>query len=487
MRSIIGKKTRIAIGLAIILALMGAASAVAQGGLTYTSGVQVVNLESTMASITLKFYDPDGNLAGSLPDTISGNSSKTYFPLTGVSAGFKGSMVIEADKQVAAIANLITTDFSYNASTTGFSGGSTSFSLPLVMCNNNGFNTFFSVQNAGGGADANVTINYVPGSDGKSGVSEAATIKMGAAKTFDQTVGSTTKNCTDLAGSSGKFIGSATITSDQPVVATAMQLNTGSFKVLMGYNGFASGSATVSLPLVMANNNGFYTGIQVQNVSGSSTDVTIDYSPNTSGIFEPVNETFTLAAGASKTIIQNGAASSNGGKNDWTGKGKYIGAATVTSSPSQPLVAIVNQVSLGGGGLGPFGTAYEGFDPSTATANVSAPLVMANNSGYYTGIQVQNVGGSSCAGVTIDYGPNVAPSGTFNPANESFSLAASASKTIIQNGPSPANGGVNDWSTAGRYIGSAEISAPGCTIVAIINEVSIASGDRYMTYDGFNH
>jgi len=457
----------------------------AQGGLSYTSGVQVVNLETTTATITLTYYNQDGSIAGTLNDTINGSSSKTYFPLSGISSGFNGSMVIASDRQIAAIANLVSTDFSYNASTTGFSSGANSFSLPLIMCNNNGFNTFFNVQNVGA-SDANVTITYIPASNGNSG-SESAVIKPGAAKTFDQTVGSTTKNCSTLADATGKFIGSATIESSQPVVATVMQLNTSSFRVLMGYNGFASGSSTISLPLIMANNNGFYTGVQIQNAGSSSTTVTVDYAPNTAGSFNPTNETFTLAPGASKTIIQNGAPPANGSTNNWTGVGKYIGAATVTSSPSVPLVAIVNQVSLGSATLGPFGTAYEGFDPATATEAVSAPLIMANNSGYYTGIQVQNVGGSNCPSITIDYGPNVAPGGTFNPVNENFSLPAGASKTIIQNGPPSANGGANNWTGVGKYIGSADISAPGCSIVAIINEVAIAAGDRFMTYDGFNH
>jgi hypothetical protein len=254
-----------------------------------------------------------------------------------------------------------------------------------------------------------------------------------------------------------------------------MQLNTGSFKILMGYNGFASGSPEISLPLIMANNSGFYTGVQIQNADTSATTVTVDYAPNTAGSLNPSNDTCDLAPGESCTLIQQS------GK--WTGK--YIGAASITNSASQDLVAIVNQVSLGGSGVGPFGTAYEGFNPSAATDSVSAPLVMANNSGFYTGIQVQNVGGSNCAAVTIDYGPNVAPGGTFNPANENFSLAAGASKTIIQNSTADKNGGSNDW-TGQKYIGSADISAPSCSVVAIVNEVSISSGDKFFTYNGFS-
>lgn len=472
---------RFVLALIVGLALMagGARSTYAQGGLTYNTGFQVQNLsDSSSASVTIYFYSQSGGtLLGTTAATINPLSSTTFFPITlpGGATSFNGSLVIESSAPVAAIANLLGNSGAYGASVGGFSSGSTTFNLPLVMCNNSGFNTFFNVQNAGD-SSTDVTITYIPGSNGKSGVTETATLAKGAAKTFDQQTGSGTKNCTDLADGSGRFIGSARITTTgQPVVASVMQLNTTTFKIMMGYNGFASGSSTVGVPLVMANNSGFYTGIQIQNVGSSSTTVTVDYSANTAGSFNPADETCNLSAGASCTLIQNGGA--------WTGK--YIGGATVTSNNGQELVAIVNQVSLGGGGVGPFGTAYEGFNPTPATSKISAPLVMSNNSGYYTGIQVQNVGGADCASVTMDYGPN--SGGSFNPADEVFSLANGASKTIIQNSTSPGNGSaVNNWGT-NRYIGSAAINAPGCKIVAIVNEVKIGAGDSFFTYNAFNH
>lgn len=449
---------------------------------TYTSGFQVQNLEATTATVNLAFYDQDGTLAvNPAPQyTINGNSSKTFFPISDAPVGFNGSLVISSDKDIRAVNNLVGSGpGNYFAATNGFQAGSNSVSLPLIMCNNSGFDTFFNVQNAGN-ADANITITYTPGSNGTAGLTDVATIKPGAAKTFDQTEGSTTRNCTTLKDASGKFIGSASITSNQPIVATVMQLNTGSFKVLMGYGGFTQGSTTVALPLVMANNAGYYTGIQVQNVGASSTSVTVAYSPNTAGANNPIADTFTLAAGASKTIIQSGVGASSGA-NDWNTIGRYIGAATITNTGGQPLVAIANQVRPSPA----LGAAYEGFDPSTATTKVSAPLIMANNSTYYTGIQVQNVSSTS-ANVTLKYGTNTA--GAFTPADEVFSLAAGASKTIIQNGNAPGNGSaVNNWGT-NKYIGSATITSTGGNIVAVVNQVSgSVAGDQFAASDAFNY
>ena len=75
------------------------------------------------------------------------------------------------------------------------------------------------------------------------------------------------------------------------------------------------------------------------------------------------------------------------------------------------------------------GNAYEGFSPSGTTATALAPLIMANNSGFYTGIQVQNVGTGPCD-VTIAYSPGA----SFTPANDTApGLAAGSAVTFYQN------------------------------------------------------
>jgi hypothetical protein len=450
------------------------------------SGYQLQNLSGNVANITITYYNQDGSVAAAPTDTIAANGSKTYpQPIAALTAGFNGSSVISSDQPLAAIVNTLSSDNFYFASTDGFSAGSTTFSLPLIMCNNSDFNTFFNVQNTGA-VSASVTINYTPGSNGTA-QSESVTIAAGAAKTFDQKTGSTTRNCSTLADGSLKFIGSATITSSQPVVASVFELNTTTFQTLFGYNGFAAGSATVALPLIMANNSTFYTAFQVQNVGGSScATINVTYGANTvAGGNNPVAETaFSLGAGASKTFIQAAAPPANGSAvNNWGTIGKYIGSATISGSGCS-LVAIVNEQSAS---VGPSGAAYEGFNPTNATGQVSMPLIMANNSSYYTAFQVQNVGGSTCATINVTYGANTAGAG--NPVAESaFSLAAGASKTFIQNLGPGGDSGVNNWTSVGKYIGSATISGSGCTLAAIVNESSFSfPGDQFASYNAFNY
>lgn len=436
---------------AIILVSLVAIPASAQS-IVWTSGFQVQNLSTSQAHVVISYYNQNGTKAiADVSDTIPAMSSKTYYPIHAAD-GFNGSVVVSSDQPVVAIANTLGNSPQYAASTESFSGGSTSVMLPLIMRGNSGYYTWFNVQNAGS-ADASVTVQYVPGGAGSAYTAPAVTIKPGAAATFSQR---------DLANLGTKFVGSAIVTSSQPIVATVMQVGE-TFKNMLGYNGFTQGSTTVSFPLIMANNSGYYTGFQVQNVGSAQATVTIAYGTNIAGAFAPSNDSATLNPNQSATFIQNG------GK--WTSK--YVGSATVTCS--QPVVAIVNQVKQVGV---PVGTAYNGFNPASATNKVSAPLIMSNNSGYYTGIQVMNVG-SSATTITVSYGPNVA--GSFAPAAETATIQPGNSYNSIQ-----ASGA---WGS-NKYVGSLTVtgSNAGDKIVMIVNEIwPAAPGDQFMTYDGFNY
>jgi hypothetical protein len=464
------KQLSIFLAIAMLLTMTSSILAADLQQVTYSSGFQVQNLSATeAASISITYYPQTGTEV-TVNDSIAAGGSVTYVTIhSEAGTTFNGSVVVSSNTEIAAIANTLGNFPAYAAATGGFSAGSTSFALPLVMCNNSGFDTWFNVQNAGSG-DASIIITYNPDltqSTGITGpVTDLATIQEGRALTFNQAQGSSgsEKKCGGDLGT--KFVGAASISSDQPIVATVMQINGSGFNVLMGYNGFTGGAADVRAPLIMQNNSGFYTGIQVQNAGSAATNVTIAYAPDVSGTGTVMaSNNFSLDPGASNTILHGGTE-------------KYIGAATITSDNGQPLVAIVNQVLPGAVS---FGTAYEAFDASAATANVSVPLIMANNSGFYTGVQVQNVG-SSAVNVTITFGPNGVAGGN-SAAPITFSLDPGASQTYIQAG----NDGTNDWAAIGRYIGSATITANG-NIVAIVNEANLGlGGDQFYTFDAFNY
>jgi hypothetical protein len=381
--------------------------------------------------------------------------------------------VISSDQQIIAIANTLGTYSgnadAYAAATSSFAAGAVAINLPLVMKNNYGYNTWFNVQNTGT-ADASVTVTF------SSGAVQTATVKPGAAATFDQSAN------TQLPATA--WVGSATLTSTQPIIATVMQVGTGTVKTMLGYNGFLEGAKTISLPLVMANNYGWYTGIQIQNIGTTATNVTVTYSANTAGSFQPATESCTnLQPGASCTLGQYNSGQWGTGYD--TTK-RYEGSATITNSAAQNLVAIVNQACRGGQAgcsTASMGSAYEGFT-SGATTTISAPLIMANNFNYYTGIQVQNVGTGSC-NLSVAYGANTG--GTFTPSTETASnIAVGASAKFLQRG--------GQWGTypdgSKLYVGGATVTGTGtgCSIIAIVNQINpSAAGDQAMTYDGFNY
>jgi hypothetical protein len=296
------------------------------------------------------------------------------------------------------------------------------------------------VQNTGG-SSANVNIDYSDGS------SNSGTIPAGASKTFDQSAES---------HSSAIFAG--TVTSDQPVAAAVIEENS---SVMLAYNGFQAGSNDPVMPLINMNNNGYITGVQIQNRGSSSTDVTVSYSPSLAGT--ACTEQQTIPAGESKTfaLYVFWAAPGPGITTDCIQGEQFVGSAKVTAnSASQALVVVVNQLSPGVNG-----EAYGGFDPGVATQEVVLPLIMDRNGGWYTGFSVQNVGSST---TTV----NCTFTGTSYTASQS--LSAGEAMTLLQ---------LN--AIADGYVGSGTCTAgSGGKIAAIVNEVKPGSADNLMVYEG---
>lgn len=436
------KITRVFLGVALALSLVAVLSSSALAVSTYTAGFQVQNMESNTATVVISYYNQNGSKAiADVQDTIGGNSSKTYFPIAAPS-GFNGSVVVSSDRKVAAIVNVLGDGGKSAASYDGSASGGTSVVIPLLMKGNSGFNTWFNVQNAGSG-DAHVTVNY------SDGTSATATILQGAAATFDQAKES----------HASPFVGSATVTSDQPVVAAVMEVGT---SILFAYSGFASTSASTSpvMPLINANNAGIQTGIQIQNTGTQSTQVTVSYTASAGGGTN-CTETQTIANGKSATFAL--LAFANGTNSTCTAKAKFVGSAKVTAnSTSQPLVAIVNQ-------LGPsYGEAYNAFDPNAASSGLVMPLIMDRNGGFFTGFSIMNVGGASTS-----------VNCTFTSSNYTFSatVGQNAAAVDLQNGK-----------LAPGYVGSATCTGgTGSKIIGVVNEAGTAAGtDNLLVYEAVN-
>jgi hypothetical protein len=437
------KRLHLAIAVALLVALFVPLAASAQT-ITYTAGFQVQNLDtSNAATIQVTYYEQGGSTAASVSDSVPAGGSKTYFPLDAVSEGFNGSVVISSDRDVRAIANILGNGLDYGASYGGFTAGAPSVSLPLLMKDNGGFTTWFNVQNTGS-APTNVTVTY---SDGVTG--SCNNLAAGAACTLDQST----------EGHAAGWVGSATVTtSGEPIAVTVMEVGA---TTLFAYNGFTSGSTDVAMPLINANNSGYITGVQIQNLGSTSTNVTVSYTPSSAGT--ACTETRSIPANQSETFAL--FAFTNGSGSTCTPGEKFVGSARISgNSTSQPLVAIVNQLNLDINK----GAAYEGFDPAGATGSVVMPLIMDRNSNYFTGFSVANVGTSPTT-VTCTF------SGSTHV--ESDSLSAGEAMTVLQNGV-----------ISSGYVGSATCTASGDgKIVGVVNELNtVLTGDAFLVYDAFN-
>lgn len=312
------------------------------------------------------------------------------------------------------------------------------------------YNAGFQIQNLSDTDDANVSIAYY-NQDGTANVPAVnVTISAGSSQTFfpiDSTAG---------------FDGSVVISSDQPVAAIANVLANG-LAFGASYTSFSGGSASVNLPLIMKGNSGFDTWFNVQNTNTTGdVNVTVAYA-NTA-----CTETDTIAPGAAATFTQSTNACLPAG---------YVGAATVTATGGDVVATVIET-----------GTttlfAYNGF--TAGAPDPVIPLVNANNSGYITGIQIQNSGAAS-TDVTVDYTPSAGAPGTA--CSETKTIAAGASATFalyafsLAGDPDP---GTDDCAFGATFVGSASISQSGSeNLVAIVNQLNLASA-KASSYNGFD-
>jgi hypothetical protein len=425
-----------------VMAYFSADSALAVGKFPeYTAGVQVANLTSSTAeTVTLTCYTEDGSTAGTDSASIPGNDSKTFFPL-GCNPGFSGAVVVSADQEIAAIANVLSANFSAGASYVGRSSGAETVNLPLLNKNNSGFDTYFAVQNAGG-APANIEIDY---SDGTS--NSKSNVSPNAAAVFDQSA--ETHNAAVFAGSASAPGGD--------LVAAVIQESS---SIMFAYTGFTSSSTNPFFPLVNANNSGYITGIQIQNTGDQASSVTVSYTPSSAGA--ACTETQSINAGDSKTFALGAFA--NGSNSNCAAGAKFIGSGSVTNnSANQSLVAIVNQLLPGTNG-----EAYSAFAPSEGSSTIVMPLIMDRNNGYFTGIAVVNVGGSSTTATC-----------TFS--NSSYTV----SKTLS---PGESLSDIQNNKIADKYVGSATCTASGGgSIVGIVNQLGPNGAlDQLYVYEAVN-
>lgn len=428
----------------------------AQLGTTDISSFTVQNIDTTSATVTIRFVDEAGaittpatlNSGKANPFTLApGESFEIYLPgiPTSELASGRYSVMIESTAQVVAIANLVGQGSIYfNGSYSGFSSGATTFYLPAVVFNYYGWYSLISVQNVGSAA-ANVTVT-ITCTGGATGTLSATGVPANASHHFvlksEVPTGFTASTSCN---------GSAEITSTQPVVVVDNQ-SAPSGGNTQSYSGVASGSSTLYAAALYNNYYGWNSSLNIRKVGSGSTTVTVTYS-------DSGGSTCDLTDAAPGCLVYMPIAHS----------GLGLFGATISSSPSMDIMAVVNAAN------GSQAQTYNAVGSGTGTVGI--PSVMKSYYGWNTSFTCQNVGSTAT---------------TLHIAYDGY--AASAYDTVSLNG-----GGTVEVYTPGEaflpsaHQGGATVTAnaSGAAIACIVNfnnatQMASTVGDWSMSYNAFN-
>lgn len=442
-------------------------------GAGWESGQQIQNVSGSPANIDFKAYNQTGaeTDCGSNANVASGASVNYLTSACAVPAGFVGSAVVSADQEIAAIVNVNNRTISTAAGQyrgTDSASVSTSISFPLVKHNFGARTTTFYVQNAGTSA-ADITATFVTGELGGATTTRSHTYPSVPASAM------VIVSPADANVPSGD-LGSLTVSSANNLAGTSLEHE---HTATVGANLQASrafapsdGDTTLFCPLYRKAHtpNGFSTGVQVQNVSGATQNITFEFTPNDgSAVYSETAEG--VANGASYTFFSGSIAGIANGK---------VGSAKVTSGGA--IVAVVNDRAFN---LNPSRlSTYACFGESSATTTVVLPLYkeyFPNTNTNTTGIQIVNAG-NAAATATVTY----APVGGAAVNIETASIPAGGSVTMF--GVSQGGSGIPALQNT---FGGVTITSSQ-PIFAIANESSFAvagqtaSGQDNKNYEGFN-
>jgi YVTN family beta-propeller protein len=372
----------------ILEAVLPAVSNGAYGG--YVTAATIQNAGGAAANVHIAYFDQNGAPvgAGDANSSVPVNASWTVrqdnghsFPSSGGDAAQAGSAIVYSDQPVAVFVNEFAPGNVGDA--TSYSGvqvssgvGTTLYAPTIVNNAYGGYTTGIGLLNEGGNP-TDVTITY---RDGGGAVVNIQTVAALAAHAYQALY----SGDTTLALPNG-FAGTATITNSAAQPLGAVVNETGPGGQFSSYDAVVSGSTNLFAPVALNNAfGGYYTGMGIQNTTGSSGSVTINYF-DASGT--ATTTTAPIAANGYLGVYQG---------NDIATPGAYT--ATITSTVA--IAAIVNEVAPSNTSTKQ-STSYNTFSAGYATLNL--PLVEnAGSDPWNTGEGIMNTGTAGTT-VTVNY------------------------------------------------------------------------------------
>jgi hypothetical protein len=250
------------------------------------------------------------------------------------------------------------------------------------------------------------------------------------------------------------FSGSVVIESDVQIASISNILGN-SGEAAAAYDGSSEGSLTVLIPLLMKDNSGYNTWFNVQNAGSADAAVSVAYSDGEVA-------TATVAPGAAATFDQSTETHA-----------VSVFSAVVTSDQQVAVTVIEENTDVM--------FAYSGFIATSVYPVL--PLINANNSGYITGINVQNAG-STDTDVTITYTPS--SDGALCTETQTVLAGQSATFALYAFAGVSLPGMTTDCAAGEKFIGSAKVTGNTATedLTAVVNQLK--PGVNGEAYGAFN-
>jgi len=260
------------------------------------------------------------------------------------------------------------------------------------------------------------------------------------------------------------FTGSVVISSSTEIAAIVNVVSDG---YSGAYNGFNEGAQEFFAPIIMRANGGYDTEISIQNAGSGTASVGVEFVASSHGTSYSMPN-FDVEEGRAVRVYQG----------DMTQLGtRFVGSAKITADKA--VVVVVNQINNTNKTLLTYGGSAGGY------TRVAIPQVQHDNSGYFTGLQVQNVHSTDPATVVVTYGPNVKPGGAaYTPGVETATIQAGETAVFNQWGN---NHGFN-WDTAAAYVGAAVVSSQegDIPLVVNVNVLKSTSPAQAAAYEGLD-
>lgn len=318
---------------------------------------------------------------------------------------------------------------------------------------NASYTTAVTYQNVGS-AEANIVFTFYP-EDSATGVNVERTLPAGAGASLF--LGSVSEV-------SAGFRGSAVVSSDQPIVATMVQISSdGDVRNRPLSNGFSGGASSILLPSVLKNQFNTTSQFSIQNVHSGAVDLTVTLV-DTAGN-ETVVTHSNLPAGAAKYYDMGTLADVTSGS--FNGSATITAVAAGTTTPA-PIVGSVMELSTNSGAV----SSFEAVTSGANTIYMATGLCNAfNATSFYA---VQNTGDAS-TDVTVSFAGNqtgtstatIAPGAkaSFNACNaDGIDAGFSGSATVTADQPivvlGKVSGGGNSTAFLGEAAGSDALALP---------------------------